>query len=39
MGSHAIFVMVVPYVMIHFGKPMLETVGAIIAGVVLGLLP
>ena len=38
MGSHAIFVMVVPYVMIHFGKPMLETVGAIIAGVVLGTL-
>lgn len=38
MGSHAIFVMTVPYVMIHFGKPMLETVGAIIAGVVLGTL-
>lgn len=38
MGSHAIFVMVVPYVMIHFGKPMIETAGAIIAGVVLGTL-
>ena len=38
MGSHAIFVMVVPYVMIHFGKPMIETVGAVIAGVVLGTL-
>jgi membrane protease YdiL (CAAX protease family) len=38
MGSHAIFVMTVPYVMIHFGKPMLETFGACIAGVVLGTL-
>ena len=38
LGSHAIFVMVVPYVMIHFGKPMLETFGAVIAGVVLGTL-
>jgi len=38
LGSHAIFAMVVPYVMIHFGKPGLETVGAIFAGVVLGTL-
>lgn len=38
MGSHAIFAMVVPYCMIHFGKPFLETLGAIIAGVVLGTL-
>lgn len=36
MGSSAIFVMAVPYCMIHFGKPYLETNGAIIAGVVLG---
>ncbi len=38
MGSHAIYAMVVPYCMIHFGKPYLETNGAIIAGVVLGTL-
>lgn len=37
-GSQAIFVMVIPYVMIHYGKPLPETVGAIIAGVVLGTL-
>ena len=36
LGSAAIFVMVVPYCMIHFGKPMPETLGAIIAGTVLG---
>jgi membrane protease YdiL (CAAX protease family) len=38
MGSHAIFAMVVPYCMIHFGKPWLETLAAIIAGIVLGTL-
>jgi membrane protease YdiL (CAAX protease family) len=38
LGSQAIFAMVVPYVMIHFGKPLPETLGAIIAGVVLGTL-
>jgi len=38
MGSAAIFVMVVPYCMIHYGKPMPETLGAIIAGIVLGTL-
>jgi membrane protease YdiL (CAAX protease family) len=38
MGSHAIFAMVVPYVMIHFGKPLPETLAAIVAGVVLGTL-
>lgn len=38
LGSAAIFVMVVPYCMIHFGKPMMETLGAIIAGVALGTL-
>jgi membrane protease YdiL (CAAX protease family) len=38
MGSHAIYAMVVPYVMIHFGKPWAETFAAIVAGVVLGTL-
>ena len=36
MGMGAIFVMVVPYCMIHFGKPYLEAHAAIVAGVVLG---
>lgn len=35
-GWYAIFVMVVPYCMIHFAKPMPEAFGSIIAGVVLG---
>ena len=36
MGSGAIFCMAVPYCMIHFGKPYLEAVGAIVAGIALG---
>ena len=36
MGSGAIFAMCVPYVMIHYGKPYLESSGAFLAGVVLG---
>lgn len=36
MGSAAIFAMAVPYCMIHYGKPYLETNGAIVAGIVLG---
>lgn len=38
MGAYAIFVMVVPYVMIHFGKPFAETFGSVIAGAALGTL-
>jgi membrane protease YdiL (CAAX protease family) len=38
MGSSAIFAMMVPYVMIHFGKPMLECFAAVLAGIVLGTL-
>lgn len=36
LGSNAIFVMIVPYCMIHYGKPLPETLGAIGAGVILG---
>lgn len=36
LGSQAIFVMIVPYCMIHFGKPVPETLGAIFAGIILG---
>jgi len=35
-GAYAIFVMTVPYCMIHFGKPLPETLSAIAAGIVLG---
>jgi len=35
-GISAVFVMVVPYCMLHFHKPMPESVGAIFAGLVLG---
>lgn len=36
LGIYSIFVMTVPYTMIHFGKPMPETFAAIFAGVFLG---
>lgn len=36
LGSAAIFAMAVPYCMIHYGKPYLESHGAILAGIVLG---
>jgi uncharacterized protein len=35
-GIYSLFVMTVPYCMIHFGKPFAECVASIIAGVVLG---
>jgi uncharacterized protein len=36
-GKHlAIAIMIIPYAMIHFHKPMLETFGAIGAGIILG---
>jgi len=35
-GSLAVFVMAVPYAMIHLSKPLAECLGAIIAGIVLG---
>lgn len=38
LGSTAIFVMMVPYVMIHFAKPVPETLGAVITGIALGTL-
>lgn len=38
MGSGVIVAMVVPYCMIHFGKPWAECLAAILAGVVLGTL-
>lgn len=37
-GFYAIFVMMIPYCMIHFGKPLAETIGAIVAGIVLGIM-
>lgn len=38
LGVYAVFLMVIPYCMIHYHKPIPETVGSIIAGVSLGLL-
>ncbi len=37
-GIYSVFVSVLPYVMTHFGKPLPETIGAIGAGIVLGIL-
>jgi len=36
LGFYSIFVMTVPYCMIHFGKPMTESFAAIFAGIFLG---
>ena len=36
LGRFAIFAMVIPYTMIHFRKPLFETMGAVIAGSALG---
>jgi membrane protease YdiL (CAAX protease family) len=36
LGVHAIWVMVVPYCMIHYGKTLTETMAAIGAGIILG---
>jgi membrane protease YdiL (CAAX protease family) len=38
LGALAIFVMIVPYSMIHYAKPWLETIGSMIGGVALGTL-
>jgi membrane protease YdiL (CAAX protease family) len=38
MGLYSIFIMTVPYCMIHFGKPLPECVGSIFAGIFLGLM-
>lgn len=35
-GYYAVFVMTIPYCMIHFTKPMPETIAAIFAGIILG---
>lgn len=37
-GYYSVFVMTIPYCMIHFGKPLPETISAIAAGIVLGTL-
>lgn len=37
-GWRSVLFMVVPYLMIHFGKPGAETVGSLVAGSVLGVL-
>ena len=38
MGFMAVFVSMMPYCLVHFGKPLPETLGAILAGIVLGVL-
>jgi membrane protease YdiL (CAAX protease family) len=38
LGLYAVFVMVIPYCMMHFGKPFVETLASIPAGIVLGIL-
>jgi len=35
-GGGAVWIMVIPYCMLHFGKPMLETLASIAAGIALG---
>jgi membrane protease YdiL (CAAX protease family) len=37
-GYYSILFSVIPYCMIHFGKPLPETIGAVFAGLILGFL-
>lgn len=37
-GYYSVFIMTIPYCMIHFEKPMPEAIAAIIAGIILGTL-
>lgn len=38
LGAYSIFVMALPYCMIHYNKPLAEVLGAVVAGIVLGTL-
>ncbi len=38
LGKHAIYIQMMPFVMMHFNKPALESYSAIIAGIALGML-
>jgi uncharacterized protein len=38
LGIYSVFVMMVPYCMIHFGKPLPECIGSIFAGIFLGMM-
>ena len=37
-GFYSIFIMTIPYCLVHIGKPFMETIAAIIAGIILGTL-
>lgn len=37
-GFYSVIFMTIPYCMIHFGKPFPETIAAIVAGIILGML-
>ncbi len=37
-GLYSIFISMIPYCMVHFGKPFGETIAAIVAGIILGTL-
>lgn len=37
-GFYSVFIAMLPYCMVHFGKPIEETLGSIVAGIVLGAL-
>jgi membrane protease YdiL (CAAX protease family) len=38
LGFYSVFVQTIPFALLHFGKPQIETIAAIIAGVLLGYL-
>ena len=37
-GTYSVLIAMIPYVMVHFGKPLPETLAAVVAGIVLGLM-
>ncbi len=38
LGYHAVFIQMIPFALLHFGKPQIETLAAVFAGVLLGYL-
>jgi uncharacterized protein len=38
LGYYAVFIQMIPFAIMHFGKPQLETLSAVLAGILLGYL-
>jgi membrane protease YdiL (CAAX protease family) len=38
LGYYAVFIQTIPFALLHFGKPQVETLSAVLAGILLGYL-